>query len=186
MTLTFDTLPVVPPNALRRRSRPEPLGRRAFLGRAAATAGALGVAYMTLWDTGRAHAADDGKYYREWTNTTTGPCAPGNYADREDAKGRKCGPSYSHPRYCWTGATTVSGEALANTGNKRGWHRWEYFSDSEYYSQRPDDCWRNNGGSDYDSWRWTFSQDGVTYGCSDGRVCNQNYCYLNTICPYQR
>lgn len=202
MTLTLETLPIVSPDDLRRRSRPKALGRRAFVSRAAATVGALGIAYMTLWDTKRAGAADDGKYYKEFTSATTGPCGgkclgtgteddpfrPSrreHYAVCHNELGKKCGPSFAHSRYCWTGADTVSGEALANTGNKRGWHKWGSVSRNRYYVQRPDDCRSSSSGSDYDSWRWTF-KDGVTYGCSDGLVCEQFSCYLKTICPYPR
>ena len=182
MTLIFETLPVVSPNNLRRRSRPEPLDRRAFVGRAAATVGALAIAYITLWDTKRVHALSSAKYFKEYTKLNSGPCEPGAYADREDALGRKCGPSYAHPRYCWTGSDTVSGEAPANTGNKRGWHKYGHVSGNRYYLQRPDDCYAGT----YDSWQWEFSGDNIVYGCSDGKACQQFYCYLDTICPYRR
>lgn len=186
MTISFDTLPVISMRDVRSRSRPEPVDRRTFLRRVSAGIGAMAFAYITLWDTRRAGAADDGLYYKEWTGTTSGPCGPGRYARNHTENGLKCGPSYASSSYCWTGPTSVWGEAYANTGNKLGWHKWGSGSDLySYYLQRPDQCWAGSP-SDYDSWRWTFS-DGVTYGCSDGWVCHIYVgCYMKSICPYPR
>jgi hypothetical protein len=177
VTVTLQDLPVVSIAELRRRIRPEPMTRRRFLGRTAAAASAVSFAYLALWDVKPSGAAP---YYKEYTSTTAGPCASGGYASNHTEEGRKCGPSSPSSSYCWTGSSSVSGEAEANTGNKLGWHKYGSFGGSGYYLQRPDECY--SGG--YDSWRWKFS-DGKTYGCSDGKACSFYSC-IKTICPYVR
>ena len=184
MKLTFETLPTISIRDVSRRSRPASLGRRAFVRQVSVGLSTLAFAYLSFWDIKQAIAADDGKYYREWKNTKTGPCS--SYASNHTEDGLKCGPSYASSTYCWTESSTTSGEAKANTGNQRGWHKWGWGHGQTYYLQRPDQCWSSSSGSDYDSWRWVFS-DGVTYGCSDGWVCHLAVgWYMKTICPYPR
>ncbi len=184
VALAFETLPVISADVLRRRSAPSPLNRRSFIRRTTATVGALGIAYMSLWNPRRGQAGNDGVYFREWTDPSSGPCE--RYAAKHNDEQRKCGPSFADVSYCWAGETTVSEGAGADIGNKEGWHKWGPAPDGGFYSQRPDQCLDIGGNdSDYDSWWWTFS-DGVTYGCSDGRVCNSQACFLNTSCPWPR
>ena len=190
MALTFASLPEASGRQMRRLSPPEGLNRRSFLGRVAAAVTAASFVYLKLWDRA-VFAIDDGKYFREWTDETAGPCTSGEYASNHTEEGRKCGPSYPSPGYCYYGEDTVEGQAQANTGNKVGWHKYGVHLTSigigfiaGYYYQRPDDCWTSSSGSNYDSWQWRYS-DGWVYGCSDGRSCSFNHC-INTICPYKR
>ena len=185
MTLTFETLPVVSRSDLQTRTLGRRFERRSFIKRATVTAGAIGIAYLGIWDIRQARAANDGRYFKEFDDPKDGPCGEEGYADDHNERGIKCGDSHASSIYCWTGSTTVSGEAYANTGNRYGWHKWGWHHGQTYYTQRPDHCW-DGSGSDYDSWQWTFS-DGVTYGCSDGWQCHLSVgCYLRTICPFPR
>lgn len=190
MTLTFASIPEVSGRQLRRISRPGGLSRRSFLGKAAVAATAVSFAYLKLWDRA-VFAVNDNMYFREWTNETTGPCAPGNYASNHTEDGRKCGPSYSSSGYCYTGSNTGTGEVYKDTENRRGWHKYGPYVTFGPFGpvagnlyQRPDHCWASSSGSDYDSWQWRYS-DGWVYGCSDGRACSFYHCF-NTICPYRR
>ena len=183
MALAFESLPTISSDALRRRSIP-PFSRRSFIGRAAATAGALSISYLALWSSKRAQARDGRPYYREWTDPSSGPCANHNYAASHNEQGRKCGPSVADLRYCWIGGSSATAETV-DAGNREGWHRYGPAPRGELYMQRPGHCYNPRDGSTWDSWRWTFS-DGITYGCSDGRVCNGHMCYLHTICPWPR
>ena len=163
---TFDDLPEVDPQHIRARMMPSrrSLMRGAVGGAIAAALGGLSIVNGT---SQRAYS-----YFKDWTNASAGPCAPGNYASGHTEAGAKCGPST--PCYdgscCW--------RYRAGAGNRVGWHK-EGPAMSGYFLHRPDACWAGT----YDSWQWRFS-DGKTYRCSDGWTVSPAGSSFRSICPW--
>jgi hypothetical protein len=165
VTVRFEDLPEVAEGEFLRRTRPPLPSRRLALQGAVGAATAVAFGVLQTVNAAVAKAA----YFQEYTQLHAGPCAPGGYADRDDAKGLRCGPSQICPSCCWT---------LAGTRfNRTGWHRTGTVG-SVQYTQRPNQCWAGT----YDAWRWKF-RDGRTYRCSDGyRFTDAGA--TKTICPW--
>jgi hypothetical protein len=169
MNIRFDDLPEVDEEHVRSRLIATPRTRRRFLGMAfgAGAAVAFGAFALINATAEKVEAA----YYNDWTDTSSGPCAPGNYASNHTEEGRKCGPSTP----CYDG--TCCWRYRNGAGNRVGWHKHAP-GRSGYYLHRPNECW----GS-YDAWHWRFS-DGNTYRCSDGWTCSGGGSCYRSICPW--
>ncbi|WP_370891867.1 hypothetical protein [Janibacter sp. GXQ6167] len=166
----FTDLPEVDPQHIRERMMPARASRRGLI-RGVLGAGAvaaLGGLSLVNSSSEKAYAA----YFEDWTNTKTGPCAPGGYASGHTERGWKCGPST--PCYnlscCW--------RYRSGAGNRVGWHK-QGPGLKGYFLHRPDACWAGK----YDSWHWRFS-DGKTYRCSDGWTCSSSGSCFRSICPW--
>lgn len=162
------------------------LGRRNLMVRTAQAGLGLGVGYVALVSKATpAVAGNDGNYFRDFTNTSDGPCNQSNgYAKNHSEEGRKCGPSAvcGGLQCCYQPSSGTPGpDTKANTVNARSWHR---FTTDHRYLQRPDECFNTSSGSDYDSWRWRF-RDNTIYSCSDGYTCSRGQC-MKSICPWPR
>jgi hypothetical protein len=166
MTMSFADIPVTDEGVTKARLRTPAASRRAVLRTGVAMV--TGAAFSTLEVVNSAVAK--AAYFQDWTSTTTGPCAAGNYASNHTENGIKCGPSMVCTGCCWTAANSGS--------NRTGWHRTGG-ARPLVFSQRPDQCWSGT----YDSWRWQFS-DGRTYRCSDGYRYTILTGTVKTICPW--
>lgn len=167
MSIRYDDLPTADDQHLRARLQAAPT-RRGLL--KTALMGGVGLAISTLGSLNLSASRAEAAYFRDYTNTKTGPCA--TYAKNHTERGLKCGPSAmcTDLSCCWRYRT--------GGGNLHGWHKQAPTGGGRYYLFRPDACW--SGG--YDSWHWKFS-DGRTYRCSDGWTCTRGSC-VRTICPW--
>lgn len=156
MTLrAADVVPLHPGPATRPATRADrslrpraAVSRRTFLSRAAvATGAAVSVQVLGIFPMARKALADG---YDTWTNSTTGPCAPGKYAQNHNCS-PGCGPS----GVC--GARTDG--PCCSSG---GWHKG-----GSGYRLRPNECW-TAGSARYDAWHWRCSTTGAMYRCHDG------------------
>ncbi|XVX21405.1 hypothetical protein ACQP1U_05895 [Actinomycetota bacterium] len=168
MAIRFDDLPEVDEGRVKALLQPRP-SRRGVIRGLAVGGMSLALGGFAVLNSGvkRAEAA----YFQDWTDVTSGPCGPGNYASGHTEAGLKCGPSpmCTDQSCCW--------KYRSGADNMVGWHKQAPGRGSTYYLHRPDECWAS-----YDSWRWRFS-DGKTYRCSDGFTCNSSSCY-RSICPW--
>ncbi|AXH97180.1 hypothetical protein [Ornithinimicrobium avium] len=167
--VSFADLPVSDPGHLRKRLRPRPTTRRAFVGWALGAGTAVGLGSLALVNRA-ADRAQAAAYWQDWTGTSTGPCA--DYARDHTETGIQCGVS----QMCLT--LSCCWKYRNGAGNRVGWHKSAPGA-AGYYLHRPDDCWAGT----YDSWHWKFS-DGNTYRCSDGWTCSADGACFKSICPW--
>ncbi|MDO5503038.1 MAG: twin-arginine translocation signal domain-containing protein [Actinomycetia bacterium] len=167
--LRFADLPVADRDAVQARLRPRPTRRGVLKG---ALVGGIGAALAAFGAINLGASRAEAAYFQDWTNHTTGPCAPGGYASGHTEAGLKCGNSAMclDLSCCW--------KYRHGTGNLVGWHK-NGPGRSGYFLFRPDECWMGT----YDSWRWKFS-DGVVYRCSDGFTCSPSGSCFRSICPW--
>lgn len=164
----FEDLPESDVSRVRERLRPRP-SRRGFLGGVLGLGAAVGLGSLAL--VNRAADTAQAVYWRDWTNTATGPCA--TYARDHTENGIQCGPSpmCTSLDCCWP--------YESGAGNRVGWHKLGPARNGGYFLHRPGECWTGT----YDSWHWKFS-DGYTYRCSDGFRCSASGSCSRTICPW--
>ena len=132
--------------------------RRGFIRGFVGGAIGVGITALGIFPPAREALAHDGHLI--WTGTTTGPCAPGNYA-----AGHNCDP------IC--GPSQVCAGCCATSGTYAGYHKSAY-----PYSWRPNQCWSGT----YDGWRWSCNSQ--PYRCHDGRYtsCSVECQTVKTIC----
>lgn len=173
MTMRFDDLPEADQQHLTARLMAVRGSRRGLFRSALVAGSAVAFGTFALINTGAQRAGAATGYFKDWTSTSTGPCAPGGYASGHTEAGAKCGPST--PCYdktcCW--------KYHDGAGNKVGWHTQGPGRGTTYYTHRPDACWAGT----YDSWHWRFS-DGRTYRCSDGWTNSTSGGSYRSICPW--